>query len=186
MANIKSAVKRVETNQKKAAQNKSAYSEMQTAIKKFKALIMSNKAADAEKALPSVISVIDSTATAGVIHKNAAARRVSVLSKMLNDLKTGKLVIVKKIDNKERAAMKAAAAKAEKDKVKAEAALKSEALKSKRAEKPARPVKEDRKLKKAAAETEEVRIEKEEKPAKAEKPAKEEKPVKEKKAKKAE
>lgn len=173
MANTKSAIKRVEITKKKTLQNKSAYSAMQTAIKKYKALIMANKAAEAEKALPSVISVIDSTASAGVIHKNAAARRVSTLSKMLNDLKTGKLVIVAKIDNKERAAAKAAAAKAEKERVKAEAAAKSEALKSKRAvkEKPVKekPVKEDRKAKKAAAETEEVRIEKEEKPAKEKK-----------------
>ena len=176
MANIKSAIKRVETNRKKAARNKSENSAMNTAIKKFKALIMSNKAAEAEKALPSVISIIDSAASAGVIHKNAASRKVSSLSKLLNDLKTGKLVVAVKIDNKERAAKKAAAAKAEKERVKAEAAAKSEALKAKRAEK---PVKEDRKLKKAAEETAESRIVKDEKPAKEKKV----KPVKEKKVK---
>ena len=151
MANTKSAAKRAKTTQKKTAINKSVKSEMQTAIKKYKALIMANKPKDAEKALPGVIGVIDSTAAKGVIHKNAAARRVSSLSKMLADLKSGKLKIAVKIDNKERAKAKAAVKAAELEKLRAEAAARQEA-------KNAKPAKEDRKRKKELLENDEGRI----------------------------
>jgi small subunit ribosomal protein S20 len=151
MANIKSAMKRAKTTEKKTAMNKSVKSEMQTAIKKYKALIMANKPNEAEKALPAVIGLIDSAAAKGVIHKNAAARKVSNLSKMLSDLKSGRLTIAVKIDNKERARAKAAAKAAELEKMRAEAAARQEA-------KNAKPAKEDRKRKKEIAENDEGRI----------------------------
>ena len=163
MAKIKSAIKRAKVTEKKTARNKSAKSEMQTAIKKYKALIMANKPAEAEKALPGVVSIIDSTAAKGVIHKNTAAGKVSDLSRMLSDLKSGKLKVAVKIDNKERAKAKAAAAAAEKERLKAELAARNEAKNKEK------PVKEDRKRKKAAAETDEVRIEKESKLTREEK-----------------
>ena len=164
MAQIKSAVKRAKVAEKKSMRNKSVKSEMQTAIKKFKALINANKAAEAEKALPGVISVIDGAAAKGVIHKNAASAKVSDLSRTLSDLKSGKLKIAVKVDNKERAKAKAAAAAAEKERLKAELAAKNEAKAKKE-----KPVKEDRKRKKAADETAETRIEKEEKLTREEK-----------------
>ena len=172
MANIKSAIKRVEVAKKKTLRNKSQKSEMQTAVKKYKALITGNKPGEAEKALPAVVGIIDSTAAKGIIHKNAASRKVSDLSKLLSDLKSGKLVITVKVDNRERARAKAAAAAIEKERLKAETAAKNEAkgkkekpVKEKKEkpvkEKKEKPVKEDRKRKKAAEETEEARVEKE-------------------------
>ena len=164
MANSKSAIKRAKTTEKKTAMNKSVKSRMQTAVKKYKALIMANKPEDAEKALPGVVGIIDNAAAKGVIHKNAAARKVSTLSKMLSDLKSGKLTIAVKVDNKERAKAKAAAKAAELEKLRAEAAARQEA-------KNAKPVKEDKKRKKELAENDEGRIEKAAKPTREEKAA---------------
>ena len=152
MANSKSAIKRAKTTEKKTAMNKSVKSRMQTATKRYKAFIMANKPKEAEKALPGVIGLIDNAASKGVIHKNAASRKVANLSKLLFDLKSGKLKIVAKVDNKERARAKAAAKAAELAKLRAEAAARNEA-------KNAKPAKEDKKRKKEIAENDEGRIE---------------------------
>lgn len=87
MPNIKSAKKRVLVIEKKNTQNKMIRSEMKTAIKKFNAAIEAGDAAAAEKLLPATVSVIDSAASKGVIHKNNAANKKSSLAKSLNALK---------------------------------------------------------------------------------------------------
>ena len=87
MPNIKSAKKRVLVLEKKNTQNKMIRSEMKTAIKKFNAAIEAGDAAAAEKLLPATVSVIDSAASKGVIHKNNAANKKSSLAKSLNALK---------------------------------------------------------------------------------------------------
>ena len=83
---------------------------MNHAIKKFKNAIDVNDIEGAEKLLPETMSVIDQTASKGVIHKNQAANKKSALAKRLSDVKSGKLVIVIKKDNKTIAAEKAKAA----------------------------------------------------------------------------
>ena len=160
MAKIKSAIKRVKVAEKKTLQNKMIYSEMQTAVKKYKAVIMSNKPEEAEKMLPDVVALIDGAASKGVIHKNSASRRVSIVSKMLTDLKAGKIVIAVKIDNKQRAAAKAKAKADELEKAKAAAAEKAA---EKAATSKVKPEKEDkakakadRRAAKMKSETEEV------------------------------
>ena len=80
MPNIKSAKKRVLVIEKKNTQNKMIRSEMKTAIKKFNAAIEAGDAAAAEKLLPATVSVIDSAASKGVIHKNNAANKKSSLA----------------------------------------------------------------------------------------------------------
>jgi len=144
MANIKSAIKRVNVTEKKTMQNKMVYSGMQTSIKKFRNAIRSNDAETAEKLLPAAFSEIDSAVSKGVIHKNNGARRKSRLSCQLRDLKSGKLVIVAKVDTKARAAQKAAERAAERDRVKAEALERREAKEAAEA-KPSRKEKADAK-----------------------------------------
>lgn len=108
MPNIKSAIKRVSVLEKKNLRNKAVKSEISTLVKKFNSAINSNDPATAEAILPEVFAVIDSAVSKGVLHKNNAANKKSALAKKLSDLKSGKLVIAKTIDNKTRIAEKKA------------------------------------------------------------------------------
>ncbi len=173
MPNIKSAKKRVLIIQKKNLENRIVRSQMNNAIRNFNNAIDTLNLEEAEKMLPSVVSVIDKAVTKGVIHKNNAANKKSALCKRLSDVKSGKLVISIKKDNKTIAAEKARAAQEAREAVKAENARKAaereaariEAEKARAAaEKPAKAKKADK-------------ADKAEKPAKA-KAAKEEKPAK--------
>ncbi|MDE7395902.1 MAG: 30S ribosomal protein S20, partial [Clostridiales bacterium] len=110
MPNIKSAKKRVLIAAKKNEQNRAYKTRMNHAIKKFNNAIDTNDIEGAEKLLPQTMSIIDSTASKGVIHKNQAANKKSALYKRLDAVKSGKLVIEIKKDNKTIAAEKAKAA----------------------------------------------------------------------------
>lgn len=87
MPNIKSAKKRVLVSEKKNLQNRMVKSKMATLVKKVKTLVANGDIEGAEKFLPEVIAYIDSASTKGVIHKNTAARKVSNLTKFVNDAK---------------------------------------------------------------------------------------------------
>lgn len=87
MPNIKSAKKRVLVIDKKTMENKMVLSEVKTAIKKFNAAIANGNVAEAEALLPATVSLIDSAAAKGVIHKNNAANKKSALAKRLNAAK---------------------------------------------------------------------------------------------------
>ncbi len=83
MANIKSAQKRILSNQKKGVVNKAAKSELRTEIKKGK-LAVESGAADMEATVKSTIKAIDQASSKGLIAKNTAARRKSSLMKKVN------------------------------------------------------------------------------------------------------
>ena len=87
MPNIKSAKKRVLVTEKKYSQNKMIKSAVKTAIKKYNAALAAGDVAEAEKLLPETVSIIDSAASKGIIHKNNAANKKSALAKNLNALK---------------------------------------------------------------------------------------------------
>ncbi len=89
MPNIKSAKKRVLVTEKKNTQNKMIKSSIKTAIKKYNAAIAAGDVETAEKLLPETVSVIDSAASKGILHKNNAANKKSALAKNLNALKAG-------------------------------------------------------------------------------------------------
>ena len=80
MANIKSQIKRNRQNQKRADRNKSVRSELKTRTKSAVAAIEAG-AEDAAALTKAAVKRIDSAASKGVIHKNAAARRKSRLMK---------------------------------------------------------------------------------------------------------
>lgn len=165
MPNIKSAKKRVIINKKKNAINRSDRSRLSNAIKAFNKAIDSANIEEAERLLPITMSVIDKSVTAGVIHKNAAANKKSAISKRLSDIKSGKVTIVVKKDNKTIAAEKARAAKEAREAARAEfrakqlekeaektAAKKAKAVKTKADEK----AEEKAEKKSKAAKTKEV------------------------------
>ena len=110
MPNIKSAKKRVLIEKRNNARNRSEMTAVKTAIKKINNAIDTDRIDEAEKMLPEVMSVIDSAVTKGIIHKNNAANKKSAIAKRIADIKSGKLVVEIKKDNKTLAAEKAKAA----------------------------------------------------------------------------
>ena len=86
MANIKSAKKRVITDQKNAARNKMIRSGVKTSIKKVDAAIAAGDKAQAQERLKLTVSEINKAASKGVFHKNNAARKVARLSKAVSKM----------------------------------------------------------------------------------------------------
>jgi len=84
MANTKQAVKRARRDAKRRERNRYHLSRMRTYIKKFKRMVQEGKLEEAKEFLPQVVSIIQHTASKGVIHKNEASRRVSRVQELLN------------------------------------------------------------------------------------------------------
>ena len=86
MANIKSAKKRILVNRTKAERNKSIRSGVKTAMKKALAAVEGGDKAAAEAELKAATKTIEMAASKGIYHKNNAARKVSRLSKAVNQM----------------------------------------------------------------------------------------------------
>ncbi len=84
MANIKSAKKRILVTEKRTALNKSRKSEIKTYIKKFENAVTAGDLTEAKALLNVIDKKLKRAALKNVIHKNAAARKVSRLAKKLN------------------------------------------------------------------------------------------------------
>lgn len=84
MPNIKSAIKRVEIAQKRTIRNASIKSAVKTAIRKYEVALKSEAREVAETTLRSALVALDKAVTKGVLHKNAAARKKSRLTKRFN------------------------------------------------------------------------------------------------------
>ncbi|MBB5153011.1 30S ribosomal protein S20 [Saccharopolyspora phatthalungensis] len=86
MANIKSQMKRIKTNEQNRQRNKAVKSSVKSAIRKFR------EAADAgekDKALDlqrAASRALDKAASKGVIHKNQAANKKSAMAQRANQL----------------------------------------------------------------------------------------------------
>ena len=81
MANIKSQKKRNITNAKRHERNKAVKAEMKTRTKRVDATLGTD---DSDEAVRAAVKRIDSAASKGVIHKNAAARKKSRMMKKVN------------------------------------------------------------------------------------------------------
>ena len=84
MANHKSALKRIRSNELKRLRNKYQHKSARTAMKTFFELI---KKKEAQKELPSILSMIDKLARNNIIHDNKASNLKSNLTKHLAGLK---------------------------------------------------------------------------------------------------
>ena len=90
MANIKSAIKRIRSSERKRARNKPVRTALKTYIRVAQTRI-GGKDADVEMSADAVvraISALDKAASKGIIHRNQAARRKSRLMAKLNKLST--------------------------------------------------------------------------------------------------
>lgn len=83
MANHKSAEKRARQSEKKNLRNRMVKTNVKTAVKKVLAAV-SEKDENSTRVLDMAKSTIDKAAKKGVIHKRAAARKISRLAKKIN------------------------------------------------------------------------------------------------------
>jgi len=87
MANIKSQIKRIKTNEKARQRNASAKSAVRTAMKKVRLAVEAKDLANAEALLKVAFSRIDKTVSDGIQHKNTASRQKAELQRLVNSIK---------------------------------------------------------------------------------------------------
>ena len=83
MANIKSQIKRIGTNEKARLRNKGVKSSLKTAVRRFREAATEGDAGKAQQALRDASRQLDKAASKGVIHANQAANRKSAMAKAL-------------------------------------------------------------------------------------------------------
>ena len=86
MANHKSALKRIRSNERKRVRNRLVRSKARTEVKKARQLVESGDVEQAVLATREAIRTLDKAATKGVLHPNNVARRKSRLMKRLAKL----------------------------------------------------------------------------------------------------
>lgn len=84
MANIKSQIKRIKTNEKSQDRNRSVRSSLKTAIRRFKDASASGDVAMTKEQLRAASKALDIAVSKGVIHANSAANKKSALAKAAN------------------------------------------------------------------------------------------------------
>lgn len=89
MANIKSAIKRIQVAKRNELQNKYRNTQVKTAIKKFNQALDLGKLDEAKELLKDVDKKLKTAVTKNVIHKNQASRKISRLTKKLNNKLVG-------------------------------------------------------------------------------------------------
>jgi len=85
LATSRSAEKRIRVNRSKRARNIAAKSSLRTTIRRFEAAL-EHDPANAPALLGKAVRALDKAAARGIIHKNAAARKKSRLTKDLAKL----------------------------------------------------------------------------------------------------
>lgn len=86
MPNHKSAEKRDKQNVRKNAVNTANRSKLRTELKKLRVAVAASNGSDATTLLPTTVSAIDKAVQKGILHKNAAARHKSRLTKHVSNL----------------------------------------------------------------------------------------------------
>ncbi len=81
MANIKSQLKRIKTNEKARQRNKAVKSSLKTSIRRFRAAADTGERTAALDALQAASRQLDKAASKGVIHANQAANKKSAMAK---------------------------------------------------------------------------------------------------------
>lgn len=84
MANIKSQIKRIKTNEKAQLRNKSARSSIKTSIRRFREALTAGDQKVIAEELRVASKSLDTAVTKGVLHANAAANRKSAMAKQAN------------------------------------------------------------------------------------------------------
>ena len=86
MANIKSQIKRIRTNEKARLRNKAVKSELKTFVRRVRESVAAGDKDAASTALVAASKKLDKAVSKGVIHANQAANKKSALAKSVNAL----------------------------------------------------------------------------------------------------
>jgi small subunit ribosomal protein S20 len=86
VANLKSSLKRIRSNEKKRVRNVAVRTNIKTEVKKVEEAIEQGNYEVAKKMLSEVSSTLDSASTKGIIKKNTGSRKKARLAKKINDL----------------------------------------------------------------------------------------------------
>jgi small subunit ribosomal protein S20 len=86
VANIKSQIKRIGTNEKARLRNKAVKSELKTHVRRVREAVAGGDKEAASVALVSASKKLDKAASKGVIHQNQAANKKSALAKAVGSL----------------------------------------------------------------------------------------------------
>jgi small subunit ribosomal protein S20 len=86
VANIKSKIKRIHTNELARLRNQSVKSSLRTAVRSFREAAESGDKERAAELLESTSRKLDKAASKGVIHKNQAANKKSALARALHKI----------------------------------------------------------------------------------------------------
>ncbi|MEA5366622.1 30S ribosomal protein S20 [Amycolatopsis sp., V23-08] len=86
MANIKSQIKRITTNEKARQRNQAIRSSVKTAIRKVREAADSGDKAKAVELQRDAAQKLDKAVSKGVIHANQAANKKSAIAKRVNSL----------------------------------------------------------------------------------------------------
>ncbi len=81
VANIKTQIKRIKTNEKARQRNAAVRSSLKTSVRKFRSAADAGDASTANAELLKAARQLDKAASKGVIHKNQAANRKSAMAK---------------------------------------------------------------------------------------------------------
>ena len=84
MANIKSQIKRIRTNNKAQDRNKAYRSALRTAIRKFRDAVTAGDAAKIKSEFTDASRSLDMAVSKGVIHAYNAANKKSAMAKLAN------------------------------------------------------------------------------------------------------
>ena len=84
MANIKSQIKRIRTNNKAQARNRSERSAIKTAIRRFRDAVTSGDSTKIAEELRLASKSLDTAVSKCVLHQNSAANKKSAMAKAAN------------------------------------------------------------------------------------------------------
>ncbi|MEN9605571.1 MAG: hypothetical protein RJB29_445 [Actinomycetota bacterium] len=84
MANIKSQIKRIRTNNKAQDRNKAYRSALRTSIRRFRDAITSGDTSKIKAEFTDASRSLDMAVSKGVIHANNAANKKSAMAKLAN------------------------------------------------------------------------------------------------------
>jgi len=86
VANIKSQIKRIRTNENARLRNKSVKSALKTAVRRFREAADAGDRETAQTAMRTAARQLDKAASKGVIHANQAANKKSAMAQRANGL----------------------------------------------------------------------------------------------------
>ncbi|GAA4628564.1 30S ribosomal protein S20 [Cellulomonas oligotrophica] len=86
MANIKSQIKRIGTNEKARLRNKAVKSELKTYVRRVREAVAAGDKDAAGTALQAATRKLDKAVSKGVIHTNQAANKKSALAKSVSSI----------------------------------------------------------------------------------------------------